>query len=172
MKKISEKILLLIGIIIGIPLLIIVCIGYLFYVPFDVIQYHKMPYYKDFKRKYQFFITSKDVVKFYNYVANQELPIEYLKNGEYEYFVKDGLVLLSGWSNFEFEKENDEWCINYEEDDEDKKMSTQEIIEIDREMLKSEHKELPIKILFLCNKKESEKLEQIRECSHFYCVEL
>lgn len=172
MKKLLEKLVLLIGIIIGIPLLLIVCIGYLFYVPFDIIRYHKMPYYKDLKNKYQFFITSRDVVKFYNYIANEKLFIEYIKNEDYEYFVKGGMVLLSGWSNFDFEKDDDGWSCIFSEDDEDKKMSAQEIIEYDRAMLKNEHKDMPAKILMLCNKKETEKLEQISECPHFYGVEL
>ena len=51
------------GIIIGVPITLVVCVGYLLFVPFDIIRYHRMPYYKDFKIKYQFFITSRDVVK-------------------------------------------------------------------------------------------------------------
>ena len=172
MKKIFEKIGLLIAIVIGIPILLIVCVGYLIYVPFDIIQYYKMPYYRDLKNKYQFFITSRDVVKFYNHIVNKKLPIEYFKNGDYEYFVKEGIVLLSGWSNDEFEEVNGEWCCNYDDEDEDKKMSTQEIIESDREILKSEHKNLPAKILMIYNKKDSERIEQIKECPHLYFVSL
>lgn len=172
MNKFLEKIMLLIGIIIGIPLLLIACIGYLVYVPFDMIQYHKMPYYKDLKNKYQFFITSRDVVKFYNYIASKKLSIEYIKNEDYEYFVQDGVVLLSGWSNFDFEKDDDGWRYTFSEDDEDKSMSTQEIIAYDREMLKAEHKDMPVKILMLCSKKETEKLEFLKECPHLYVVEL
>ena len=172
MNKLLEKLMLLIGIVIGIPLLLIACIGYLFYVPFDIIRYHKMPYYKDLKNKYQFFLTSRDVVKFYNYIVNEKLAIEYIKSEDYEYFVKDGLVLLSGWSNYDFEEDNDGWNCLFAEDDEDKKMSIQEIIEFDREILKPEHKNMPAKILMLCSRKETEKLEQIRECPHVYGVEL
>lgn len=49
-----------------------------------------MPYYKDLKNKYQFFITSKDIVKIYNHIAKEQLPIGYFKNNDFEYFVKDG----------------------------------------------------------------------------------
>ena len=167
-----EKILLILGIIIGLPILLIACIGYLFYVPFDIIRYHKMPYYKDLRKKYEFFITSGDAVKFYNYITNENLPIEYFINEDYEYFVKDEEVLLCGWSKEEFEKEGEDWCCIYAGNDEDKSMSVQEIIELDRERLRPEHKGLPVKILMLYSKKELEKLEQIKESRLFYCVSL
>lgn len=51
-------------------------------------------------------------------------------------------------------------------------MSVQEIIELDRERLRPEHKGLPVKILMLYSKKELEKLEQIKESRLFYCVSL
>ena len=63
-----------------VPILLIACIGYLLFVPFDIVRYHKMPYYRDFKNKYQFFITSRDVVKIYNRIVREQLPIEYIKN--------------------------------------------------------------------------------------------
>ena len=68
-----------------------------------------MPYYKDFKIKYQFFITSRDVVKIYNRIVREQLPIEYIKNNDFEYFVKDGQVLLCGWSYDGFEQVDGEW---------------------------------------------------------------
>ena len=131
-----------------------------------------MAYYKDLRNKYQFFITTRDAVKFYNYISNEKLSIAYFKNMDYEYFVKDGEVLLCGWSNEEFEKEGDEWHWIYAGEDEEKNMSIQEIMELDRELLKSEHKELPIKILMICDKKDSKHLEQIRECPYLYFVSL
>lgn len=172
LKNLLEKISLIIGIIIGLPILLIACIGYLFYVPFDIIRYHKMPYYKDLRKKYVFLITSRDTVKFYNYITNENLPIEYFINEDYEYFVKDEEVLLCGWSKEEFEKEGEEWSCIYAGNDKDRSMSTQEIIELDRVMLRPEHKDLPVKILVLCNKKELEKLEQMKECPYFYVVSL
>ena len=172
MKKLLEKILLIIGIIITLPILLIACIGYVFYVPFDIIGYHKMPYYKDMRKKYEFFITSRDAVKFYNYITNENLSIEYFINEEYEYFVKDDAVLLCGWSKEEFEKEGEDWCCIYAGNDEDKSMSVQEIIELDHERLRPEHKGLPVKILMIYNKKELEKLEQMKESQLFYCISL
>ena len=56
MKKFLNVVGIVLGIIVGVPITIVVFIGYLFFVPFDIIRYHRMPYYKDFKIKYQFFI--------------------------------------------------------------------------------------------------------------------
>lgn len=80
MKKFLGNILLAIGIVIGVPILLIVSIGYLFYVPFDIVRYHKMPYYIDLKRKYEFFITSSEAVKVYNHITREKLPMKYFKN--------------------------------------------------------------------------------------------
>ena len=84
MKKIINFVWIVISIIIGIPILLIASIAYLFFVPFDIIRYHRMPYYKDFKNKYQFFITSRDVAKIYNRTVREHLPIEYIKNNSSE----------------------------------------------------------------------------------------
>lgn len=72
MKKLLEGLGLLLGILIGIPIFFLVCIGYLLYVPFDILKYHKMPYYRDLRHKYKFLITKQDAVKFYNYAAKQD----------------------------------------------------------------------------------------------------
>ena len=172
MKKFFTALATLLGVVIAIPIFLIICIGYLLYVPFDIIRYHKMPYYKDSRIKYEFFITSRDTVKFYNYITNESLAIEYFINEDYEYFVKDEAVLLCGWSKEEFEKEDEDWCCIYAGNDEDKSMSVQEIIELDHERLRPEHKGLPVKILMIYNKKELEKLEQMKESQLFYCVSL
>lgn len=172
LKSILDTIWLIIGLVFGIPILCVLCIVYMFYVPFDIIRYHKMPYYRDLKKKYEFFITSGEVVKFYNYIANEKLSIKYFQNEDYEYFVKDGEVLLCGWTGFDFRKKNDEWIWNLDKEVEENNMSILEILELDREMLKPEHRDLPEKIIMLYDKKKPKKMERIKECPYFYFVSL
>ena len=160
------------GILIGVPITLVVCIGYLFFVPFDIIRYHRMPYYKDFRNKYQFFITSRDIVKIYNRIVREKLPIEYIKNNDFEYFIKDGHVLLCGWGNEDFEQIDNEWVFNLDDDcgDTTTKVMEQALAE-EKELLKHEHKDWPAKFLIFYNDiTDAEKFEQAKECPFFHCV--
>ena len=170
MKKILSILGIWLGIIIGIPIFLIVCVGYLLFVPFDIIRYHRMPYYKDFKIRYQFFITSMDVVKIYNLIVREQLPIEYFKNNDFEYFVKDGQVLLCGWSYDGFEQADGEWFFVLDNEG-NNKMSMKEIIETEQALLKPEHKGLSAKLLiFYSDITDAEKFEMAKECPYFHCV--
>ena len=160
------------GLIILIPVLLVIGVGYLLFVPFDIIRYHKMSYYKDFKKKYEFFLTSSDVVKIYNRIVKEQLPIEYVKNNDYEYFVKDGQVLLCGWGNEDFEQINDEWIFSLDDDSGDKTTKTmEEALFEEKEFLKPEHKDLPTKFLIFYNDiADGEIFEKAKECPYFYCI--
>ena len=153
-----------------VPILLIACIGYLLFVPFDIVRYHKMPYYRDFKNKYQFFITSRDVVKIYNRIVREQLPIEYIKNNDFEYFAKDGHVLLCGWGNEQFEQIDNEWFFVFEGKC-NINIAMKEVLEDQKNDLKPEHKDLPAKFLFFYNDiTDAERFEQAKECPYFHCV--
>ena len=157
-------------ILIGVPITLVVCIGYLFFVPFDIIRYHRMPYYKDFGIKYQFFITSRDIVQIYNRIVREQLPIEYVKNNDFEYFVKDGQVLLCGWGYDGFEQVDGEWFFVLDSEC-NTKMTMKETLEKDADLLKPEHKCLPAKFLVFYNDiTDGEKFEQAKECPYCHCV--
>ena len=170
MKKILSALGLGLGIVIGVPILILLGALYLLYVPFDIIRYHKMPYYKDFKNKYSFFITSADAVKIYNRIATENLPIEYFKSNDLEYFVKDGQVLLCGWGYDGFEQVDGEWYFVLDEEG-NTKMTMKETLENEMVLLKPEHKCLPAKFLFFYKDvTDSEKFEQANQCPYLHCA--
>lgn len=170
MKKILSVLEAGAVILIGIPIFLIVCVGYLLFVPFDIIRYHRMPYYQDFKIKYQFFITSMDMVKLYNRIVREQLPIEYFKNNDFEYLVKDGQVLLCGWGYMGFEQVDGEWFFILDGECYTK-MAMKETIEHETELLKPEHKCLPAKFLiFYSDITGAEQFEKAKECPYFYCV--
>ena len=153
-----------------VPLFLIACIGYLLFVPFDIIRYHSMPYYKDFRNKYQFFITSRDIVKIYNRIVREKLPIEYIKNNDFEYFIKDNQVLLCGWGYDGFEQVNGEWFFVLDGEC-NTKMSMEEAIGNEKDLLKPEHMCLPAKFLIFYNDiTEAGKFEQAKRCPYFHCV--
>ncbi len=157
-------------IILCVPILMIGCILYLLFVPFDIIRYHRMPYYKDFGIKYQFFITSRDIVQIYNRIVREQLPIEYVKNNDFEYFVKDGQVLLCGWGYDGFEQVDGEWFFVLDGEC-NTKMTMKETLEKEADLLKPEHKCLPAKFLVFYNDiTDAEKFEKAKECPYFYCV--
>ncbi len=172
MRKVLDTLGQGLGLIIIIPVLLILCIGYLLFVPFDIVRYHKMPYYKDFKIKYRFFITSSDIVQLYNRIVLEQLPIEYVKNNDFEYFTKDNQVLLCNWGNEDFEQINDEWLFSLDDDSGDKTAKPMdEALFEERELLKPEHKELPAKFLFFYSDiTDAEKFEKAKECPYFYCI--
>lgn len=172
MKKILSILGTGLGIIIGVPIILIVCIGYLLSIPFDIIRYHRMPYYKELKKKYEFFITSSNVVKIYNRIVKEQLPIEYVKNNDYEYFIKDGQVLLCSWGNENYELIDNEWFFNLDDDcgDTTTQPMKQALAE-EKELLKIEHKNLPAKFLISYDDiTDAEKFEKAKECPYFYCV--
>lgn len=153
-----------------VPILLIAIIVYLLFVPFDIVRYRRMPYYKDFRIKYQFFITSWDIVLFYNRIIKEQLPIVYIKNNDFEYFVKDGQVLLCGWRNEKIEKIDNDWFFVFEGKC-NINMSMKEVLEDEINLLKPEHKELPAKFLIFYNDiTDAEKFEKAKECPYFYCI--
>lgn len=172
MKKILSILGTGLGIIIAVPIILIVCVGYLLFLPFDIIRYHKMPYYKDFKKKYEFFITAKDVVQIYNRIVKEQLPIEYVKNNDFEYFVKDNQVLLCDWGNEDFELIDSEWVFNLDDDSGDTTTKVmEEALTEEKALLKPEHQNLPAKFLLFYNDiTDAEEFEKAKECPYFYCI--
>ena len=170
MKKIISMLGTGLGLIVGVPILLVACILYLLYVPFDMIRYHKMPYYQNLKHKYEFFLTSSDVVKLYNRIAREQLPIEYFENEDFEYFVKGGQVLVCGWGYDGFEEINGEWFFLLDGEC-NTKMTMKETLENEADLFKPEHKCLPAKFLiFYENMEDAEEIEQAKNCPYFYCV--
>ena len=170
MKKIFKSIGMGLFTVIGILIFIMASIVYLLFVPFDIIRYHRMPYYKDFKIKYHFFITSRDAVKMYNRIVQENLPMEYIRNNDIEYFIKDGQVLLCEWGNEGFEQEDGEWFFLLE-DECNPKMSMQEALDAERELLKPEHRCYPAKFLiFYSDISDGEDFELAKQCPYFHCV--
>lgn len=172
MKKILNSISIVFGSIILILMLLLICFAYVLYLPFDIVRYYRMPYYKDLGVKYRLFITSSDVVRLYNRIVREQLPIEHVNNNDYEYFVKDGQVLLCGWGNEDFAQADNEWVFNLDDDCGDTTTQTMEqALAEEKGLLKSEHKDLPAKFLIFYNDiTDAEKFELAKECPYFYCV--
>ena len=71
MKKLLRIMGTGLAVVVGIPLFLLACIGYLLFVPFDILRYHRMPYYRNLKVRYRCFITSSEVVRLYNRMVNE-----------------------------------------------------------------------------------------------------
>ncbi|MGM9643696.1 MAG: hypothetical protein ACI3X1_01275 [Eubacteriales bacterium] len=169
---ILEKILTYVVMFFFVILLIPMTLGYFLYVPFDIIRYHRMPYYKDTKEKYRFFITSRSVVKAYNRIKKNDLSISYVENENFEYFMKDGTVLLCDWieSAEIFEDNDGEWIYSDAADGEYAGLYLKDILEKERKNLKKEHQKLPIKILVFYEEiTDAERWENLKVCPFFAC---
>lgn len=170
MKKILRAPLNIICIIIGILFALVFGIGYLLFVPFDFIRYHRMPYYRDSKKKYHFFITSTDIVKFYNRIVKEKLPIQYFDCNDFEYFVKEGQVLFCGWSYEGFEQADGDWFFVLDGEC-NTTMPMAEVLESEKELLPPEHRDLNAKFLIFYNDvTDAEQFELAKTCPYFHCV--
>lgn len=157
-------------IIIGVPIALIVGVGYLLYLPFDIVRYHAMPYYRDLGKKYRFFITSSDVVRLYNRNARDGLGMEYCAHNDAEYFIKDGQVLICGWDHEGFRQTDGKWMY-WLEDDGSSQITIEEVLETERVKLKPEHRNLNARLLFFYDDiTDAEEFEKAKSCPYFYCV--
>ena len=170
--KIIKKILTFVIMLFFVILLIPMMIGYFLYVPFDIIRYHRMPYYKDTKEKYRFFITSRSLVKVYNLIKKNNLSISYVENENFEYFIKDGTVLLCDWieSAEIFDEKDGEWVYSDASEGEYAGLFLKDILEEERKNLKKEHQKFPIRILVFCGEvTDAERWEKLKPCPYFAC---
>ncbi len=172
-KNTLKKILMYIGII---PIIIVLLIGfvlYLLFVPFDIFRYHRMPYYKDTKKKYHFFITSKDIVLLYNKIKERNLSVVYYSHNDFEYFIKDNIVLLPGWCYDSFEETDGEWYFLFDYDSESKEKNIvptpmKDVLAEEMACIKEEHKGLPAKFLVFYNDiTDAQKFELFKKCPFF-----
>ena len=93
-----------------------------------------------------------------------------MKNNDFEYFVKDDQVFLCGWGYDGFEQVDDEWYFVLDGEC-NTKMSMKETLENEIELLKPEHRNLPVKFLIFYNDiTDAEKFELAKECPYFHCV--
>ncbi len=180
MDKLKNTIEKVLAYIVAIPILILLLIGlvlYLLFVPFDILRYHRMPYYKDTRKKYKLFITSKDIVVLYNDIRQKKLPIEYFCNFECEYFIKDNVVLLPGWCYDSFEEKDGEWYFLFDCDSGSGEADTaaptlmKDVLSEELVSIKEEHKGLPAKFLAFYNDiTDAQKFEALKKCPFFYAV--
>ena len=167
MKKFLSDLGIYALLILLVPILVLMLIGYLIFVPFDIIRYHTMPYYKDLKYKYQFFITSRAVVKIYNRIVTEKLPVQYVRNNDYEYFIKESQVLLCEVYD-DFILQDSEYFFVV---DDQPICKISEALEDEIAQLKPEHQNLPAKFLIVYDDVvDSEKFEQAKECPYFQCI--
>ena len=170
MKKVLYTLGMCLCVVVGIPILLLLCVGYLLYVPFDFIRYRRTPYYKDLGAKYEFFVSSRDIVKLYNRTVREKLPIQYFNHEGFEYFVKDGQVLLCGWGGVSFDEGMGEWIFILGEE-KYTTMPMKEVLENEVALIKPEHRSLPAKFLVFYNDiTDRAKFDYATLCPYFYCV--
>ena len=142
----------------------------LLFSPFEMLCYHQMPYYKDLKKKYHLFITMDIEVRIYNHIIREQLPIQYFRNDKSEYYMKEGQILLCGWSNEKIEQVGEEWY-SFITDEDDNPMAIKDLLELERELLEPIHKDLQAKYLVFYDKiTDANEFEKAKKCPYFYCV--
>ncbi len=171
LSKFSSYFLVSLVLILLTPIAIICLVIYLFYIPVDVIRYHRMPFYKDFGKKYKFFITSRQELKLYNKMKKQNLSVDFVADAEFGYFIINDTVLLRHLSYDNFTEKDGVWL--FEEHDDNGEIDQYPIadfMEEEKSELKEEHRGLPIKILvFYDDVTDAETFEKLRASPYFMC---
>ncbi len=110
MKKVLNKIMEEISTILLLPIFFIMLIVLILQLPIDYIKYKKSRYYKDTREKYEIFEGRSYFFDFYEFVKENNLPIEFIRNkddefGEFGYFFYDKtLVIIDAWACYDQKK--------------------------------------------------------------------
>ncbi len=120
--------------IIFIPILLIVVLCFILYLPFDYIKYKRSYFYKEFKEKYTFFSGISPYFKMYNDIKKSRLPIEYIRNNSvdniYGYFVYNKELIIVDCCVY-YDEYNKAWAIvESHEDDRERFYSVEEMVEV------------------------------------------
>ena len=113
--SVGEGVVVAILLVVFLPLLLLVLIGSILYIPIDYVKFKRSRYQKDFKTKYTLWSGVHADNKAYTAIKENDLPVEYIKpHSAYDlkgYFIF-GDTLLVFDEPFFFEKEEGKWYYN------------------------------------------------------------
>ncbi len=97
------------------PLILLVLVLMLLYLPEDYAEYKRSHYYKDLRIKYHFLGGSSKEVVLYNVIKEHDLPIEHIRYEDIDYFrYRDTLLLY--YTSPVFDGEQNIWTIEIEDE--------------------------------------------------------
>ncbi len=111
----------LLAVIIGLPILLIIFIAALIYLPFDYVKYKMSAYYKGTKCAYTFLFGLSACFKLYNLICEHNLPIKYVQIDRFGYFYYKDVLLLYDYTGIFYDGEKNELVVS--ENDEEVKLS-------------------------------------------------
>ncbi len=122
---------------------VLVCLLYLLIItPFDYFKYKGSRYYKDTKEKYTWLCTSSYYIKFYDFIKNANLPIDYYRCDfapitGYGFFVYKDILILNDYELC-YDEEKNIWLVEIEDEYIDIKDDVEYVIDKCNELLKSD----------------------------------
>ncbi len=90
---------------------------YLLLCPFEMIRYHRTPYYKATKRKYKPFAVSTWNTDIYNHLAKKGVAFEYEYRKDCAYYVLNGQVLIPGFTADQVKQAEGMWYLELEDNE-------------------------------------------------------
>lgn len=172
MKKLPYPLKVVVGIVIGLPTILITLVFFAFAIPIDMFRFRRTQYFKNLKAKYKFNKVSSDIVKIYNAIAEGKLDFEYCSFDDYEYFLRDGELLLPGFSLEYFAAFEGDWYFITDGEKPTEELKISRVIENELELLSPEHMSMPAKLLMLKSNAEDDAFETAKSCPYFCCVEI
>ena len=120
MKKVLENAGVLLSYIILTPILILVGIGLVLYLPVDYVRYRRSAFYQDTGHRYELFSGGTPWIRLYNAMRKEEMPLDFhlhAKDIYYGYFRYKNILLVQDFP-VEYEPKKSEWFVYYEDEDE------------------------------------------------------
>lgn len=113
-----EKLIITIFVVLLSPLIIFVLICWGIASPFICLanksHYLKSSFYKEFKLPYSNHIYNSNQYAFYNYAIEEDLPIKYIKQKSFDYFIYENQIFIfPDFSEIKYNKEKETWEIIY-----------------------------------------------------------
>ena len=111
----------------------------IFILPFDYIKYKRSPYYKNERKKYEWFSAQSIHFKIYNEIAKNSLPLRFIPHPTEEsvecgWFVLGSTLILPNSFPFDFNPETQIWAFCCDaNDDKQEILSLDEMSEIELE---------------------------------------
>lgn len=100
------------------PMLVLLLLGCLIYLPFDFIKYRRSRLYRDLRTPYFLFYGIAPCVKLYEMIHQNDLPIEFVPepDGPFGYFLFRDIVILYGFCSLLFDSKQGLWTAEIDDE--------------------------------------------------------
>ncbi len=183
MKKPVKILLTILLLPLILPLILLGLMIFFAILPFGLLKdwllYRRSAYFRTFHTKYKALDGHREAVQLYERITKEKQAVDYVQNGEFEYFVKGDILLFPEYSSeLSWVEEEQQFGVYRSEDDREtwQVTSLDGLIEECMAQVKEEHRSLTGRLLFFITESEDyedgkgeiECLEKAKEDPRLY----